>query len=347
MNKSMLAQGVSLVAVTFSAPLVAAPVLPQTAIYDTAVNRTVNGLSTGSGGTASLSPGQFSISGTQNDQAYSESSPGVLVSTAVGGSGTSDYSYLATSSFTGNYVNGAASADYTLNFLIGSGYLYAGLMDTLMPGAFNQNTSASYSLEILLNGSAIWSSNLALQSQICKVGGFCPIASMYGGEHPLGATTTLSTSWGAVVVPAGTYNASGFPIPNTSGPTQSYSAFYGYKWDQQNLSLDLGIMDPFEAFSLEYVMTAKVQGYTDGAGISRSGAKISDPFGIDGGFGRLEATPLATVPEPPMLALLGLGLLGLAASLRRKQQAASGSLRPRCGGVHSNCSVEFPGIGKL
>lgn len=317
MNKAMSAYGLFLLAVTFSAPLVAAPVLPQTAIYDTVVDGTVNGASVPSG-TRILSPGQFSIGGAFYDRASAESSPGILNSQAMAGSATSDYLFSATSSFTGNYVNGAVSSDYTLNFLIGSGYLYAGLLNTLVPGGFNQNTWASYSLDIRLNGSSIWTSNFKLESQICAAGGFCSVYSMFGGAHPLGATTTQSTPWGAIVVPAGTHNPLGFPIPNVA-PSDQFMAFYGYSWAEQQLSLDLGTMDPLEAFSLEYVMTAKVRGYTDGTGISRAGALISDPFGIDGGFGRLEATTLATVPEPPMLALLGLSLLGLAASLRSKQ----------------------------
>lgn len=318
MNKKTLAYGAFFTAITFSAPLAAAPVLPQTAIYNTVVDGTVNGLDA-IGFTGTLSPGQTSFGGTQNASGAALSSPGDLISQANGatgwGSTVSDYLISATSSFTGNYVNGAVGSDYTLNFHIGSGYLYAGLMD-IVPGAFNQNTWASYDLKILLNGSAIWSSNLKLQSQICAAGGFCSLYSMYGGAHPLGATTTQPTPWGAIVIPAGTYEPSGFQVPN-SAPSDQYMAFYGYSWNDQNLSLDLGTMDPLETFSLEYIMTAKVHGYTDGMGISRAGALISDPFGIDGGFG-LIATPQATVPEPPMLALLCLSLVGLATSRRRK-----------------------------
>ena len=304
-------------AVTFSAPLVAAPVLPQTAIYNAVAEGTADG-SAIPVFTGPINGGQFANLVMSPGGAGALSEPGTLLSIADGGSTTANYLYSATSSFTGNYVNGAVGSDYALNFHIGSGYLYAGLMNTLVPGAFNQNTWASYSLDIRLNGSSIWTSNLKLESQICAAGGFCSLYSMYGGAHPLGATTTQGTPFGSIVIPAGTFDPSGFQIPG-SAPSDQYAAFYGYSWNDQDLSLDLGTMNPLEAFSLEYVMTAKVYGNTDGVGISRAGARIADPFGVNGGFD-LIATPLATVPEPPMLALLGLSLVGLAASLRRKQR---------------------------
>lgn len=317
MKRSMQVCATLFAAITFSAPLAAAPVLPQTALYTAEAVGTFNGLPSFSA-TFPLSPGMFANAGmdASTPQSFSaaQSSPGILISVAEAGQDAADYSFSATSSFRGDYVNGAAKSDYTLNFLIGAGYLYAGLTNALVPGAFNQNTWASYSAEILLNGSAIWSSNLKLESQICAAGGFCSVYSMYGGAHPLGATTT--GFWGGLV-PAATFNPLDFTIPMV-WPDDGFMAFYGYQWDENNLSLDLGAMDPFEAFSLEYVMKAKVYGHTDGIGISQAGVLIQDPFGIEGGGFGLEATPLATVPEPPMLALLGLGLFGIAALRRPK-----------------------------
>jgi len=143
--------------------------------------------------------------------------------------------------------------------------------------------TAEYSINVLLNGSTIWSSSATLNG-------------------------------GYILTPDYTLTKSGTDIGLTEISDWSYLALFQSNPYEENIPL--GPFNPGESFTLEYRMSATANGidYEQGAI-----AAIGDPFTLTGGTITVNGGPSAPIPEPSTLLLLGSGLTGIV-WLRRKNR---------------------------
>jgi len=186
----------------------------------------------------------------------------------------------------------------TLDFTIdGAGLAIADLLVPTMPpaelfdgtGAAAQPMTASFGIEILLDGSPIWQSSAQLTGTVAS--------------HVL---TEVGTDIG------------GTPVSDPTGITYEFGPYAG--------SLDLGTWDPGESFTLAYTINVSTWGP---AGVSGAAAYIGDVGGLVGQLpsGGMSATVTfarldPVIPEPCSMALLLSGLAALVGCRRR-------SARPR------------------
>ena len=145
----------------------------------------------------------------------------------------------------------------------------------------NDFAQASYSAEILFNGTSIWASSAGLTSN--ENG----ISSSYA-DVELGDINTLD---------------SGF-----------------YSWSRQSFILDLGEILANEVFTLEYSIEVSTSGLLDDpfSGYNNSYAQFGDPNGF--GTQSANNLAPASVPEPTALSLLAAGLFSLGFMRRRKKK---------------------------
>ena len=97
---------------------------------------------------------------------------------------------------------------------------------------------------------------------------------------------------------------------------------FGYNFDPFNGSVDLGIFDAGDAFTLEYLITTTVVGRGTESGAT---ASVEDPFNVTGTGtygGGIIATEVTSVPVPAtvVLFLAGFLALGLTRSHRNRQR---------------------------
>lgn len=173
-----------------------------------------------------------------------------------------------------------------------------------MPTSLSEFMLAEYAVEILVGGVTIWDSS----------------ASIYKD----GASSSA------------TFSFDGMPLSDTSltGPNITDSAdFSGYYWDSYVESISLGVLSAGGSLDFEYRLTSHVAGNavfdssTD-CSSSASGqwhtgscgalARVGDPFHFGDGGMKFSSTPTGEVPLPGSLLLMGAGLIGFAATYRRK-----------------------------
>jgi hypothetical protein len=163
---------------------------------------------------------------------------------------------------------------YTWDFTIPSGMLSVG------GNGSGAGVSSGYEMSIAVNGSIKWSSAATLEK--IQVGDPWYYSYSY---------TATGNSLGGVVLGDGSY----------------YNPYH-IDYDPYNGSINLGIFNAGDAIEIAYILKAFSGGP---AGETFGDAYIGDPGNLSGG-GFLNG-PTSQVPEPSIMILLSLGLVGVAA----------------------------------
>ncbi len=263
-------------------------------------------------GSGSASAYSSDATADYNSSAYSR---GFVRDDGVMGAGAdgSGESYTSWSgiSWADSYTNTSLTAeDIAFDFLI-----WGGSLGTYGVNAAGESASASYWIDILVNGTSAWSSS----------------------------ATLTTTSGGSAVTEAGT---------SLGGTLSTWSGDGGnYFWTDTTASLDLGTLDVGETLTLEYIMGTSAtgigvmdtgtncygeegefldsdggfqeeEGYFGCGGVS-SYTGIGDPFGFSASAPlapTISGTAVASVPEPETFLLLGAGAFAMTFVSRRRKK---------------------------
>ncbi len=241
-----------------------------------------------------------------NNDSYA-SSRGFVNADGVMGVGNSgggvSYSARSELSWSDSYTNTSTTTqDITFNFLIWGGWLSAAGVDTV-----GETAESSYWIDILANGSSVWSSSTSLASTAAGT-------SLNETGTSLGGTFSLASDGGS------------------------------YSWADSSASLNLGTLGIGDTLTLEYIMGGNASGFgipdpattwscegeetelntlqpsiyaCDGVSSSMS---IGDPFGFSttpSVSPTISGTAVASVPEPETFLLLGAGVFAMSLVSRR------------------------------
>ncbi|RCU52642.1 PEP-CTERM sorting domain-containing protein [Corallincola holothuriorum] len=132
-------------------------------------------------------------------------------------------------------------------------------------------------------------------------------------------------AWGSEYYLA--YEAGGVVFDQTGDTINTHSTWDGIAWDDQDITVDMGLVRAGETVDIEYYLKTEVNS-GQAAGYDYAGPahyNFGDPFDITGtpifnedAFVKSDRKPAQDVPAPASLLLLGLGAAGLAGNRRRK-----------------------------
>jgi len=272
---------------------------------------------------------EYTLDGSPITTTHSENASTGTVDVLAGSSSpTSNVFYHTYGSTNGNFgsrVDGNGVYDITGTFTYsntifntsGIDLAYAFSFD-IIPGEISVNgipdvgefANSSYSIDVSLDGNSIFDSAASLN----LVNGSAPTFSDSG-----------STSLG------GSYNAG--------------ADYARYNWGTYSDTLDLGVFGSGDSFDLVYTLVAHADGNCLSSSSGTNDRNLDDDFGFDGSeggtncgslsrsgdpfqfgnqgnFASISSTPAnaSDVPEPASLALMGIGLAGIAGSVKRRRK---------------------------
>ncbi len=215
------------------------------------------------------------------------SSQGSLAVASRAGSSTGISS--AEASWSNMFTNETAIDQfYALDFSLSGGYL------DLWNDINFFHRSASYSIDILLDDSSVWSSSAEIVTYDDRT------------DESWAELQLTGTDLGGTFV--STYTDDG----------------YGYSWGSANYTfdpfqgtIDIGKISAGDSFSLQYALSV----YTEGNQYFESKAYLGNPEATPFSPGFSGSVTAAPVPEPTTMLLFGTGLAGLAGTrIRRKKK---------------------------
>jgi len=206
---------------------------------------------------------------------------------------TSSYSWEDT--FT-NTSSVGQNYNYLLN--IDSGFL--GLItDGVGPSNASTSEFARYQIDVLLNGSSIWSSRTEVSQSL-------------GGTTQNQSGTSFGGSFGNFTIPAGGLLDFASLVPSVVG-----GSAYGYQWGAFNDTVNLGVIAAGASFTLTYLAVIEAGGFNSTQEFNgyTSVASLGDPATLSSS----PANQVSVVPVPASIFLMGSGLIGLLVPMRCKR----------------------------